>query len=175
MKNKLRFQLGFTLIELLVVMGTLAVLAGVVMVSLNPQGQATKEKDLKRKADIAKMQSMLERYYTKAGAYPPAGSMRCGNTLRSPDGTITYGTVPCAPNASGTDYGYTVYVVNSSAKAYCLRACFENRQEPARDEVNPAYCGGSGCDEPTSAELGSNCAEPAGCPSDRRSYTILSP
>ncbi|MFH0851996.1 MAG: type II secretion system protein [bacterium] len=68
---------GFTLMELLVVVAIIGILASIVLVSLN--SARAKARDAKRLQDIRQIQSALDLYYDKYGAYPVSGN--CAATL----------------------------------------------------------------------------------------------
>ncbi|MFA5386686.1 MAG: type II secretion system protein [Candidatus Paceibacterota bacterium] len=55
---------GFTLIELLIVIGILAVLAGIVVVALNPAELLKQARDSKRMADLGGLTSAINLYLT---------------------------------------------------------------------------------------------------------------
>jgi len=63
---------GFTLIEMLVVIAILGIVAGVLLVTINPIAQLQKANDAHRKADVESLQRALELYYQDNGAYPPS-------------------------------------------------------------------------------------------------------
>ena len=64
---------GFTLIELLVVVALVALLASVILVSLNTARK--RARDTRRIADLNQIRLALEMYYDTYGYYPPSG---CG-------------------------------------------------------------------------------------------------
>ena len=66
---------GFTIIELIVVIAIVAVLATIIITSVN-QFQ-TKGRDAKRIADLNQMQKALEMYKIDNGKYPSSGSAGC--------------------------------------------------------------------------------------------------
>src|SRR5579859_3908199 len=70
-KKQLYLLKGFTLIELLVAIAIMGVLAGVVLLVLNPVAQLQKANDARRKADLNAIQRALEVYYSDHGYYPP--------------------------------------------------------------------------------------------------------
>ena len=81
--KKLMFKLmpkmskkGFTLVEVLLAITVGAVLVGSSLAVLNSQGVAAKGRDGVRKADLKKIQTALEFYYSQNRTYPasPAGS-----------------------------------------------------------------------------------------------------
>ncbi|MFC1612875.1 type II secretion system protein [Patescibacteria group bacterium] len=73
-------QIGFTLIELLVVIAVIGLLSSIAFVSLD--NARAKARDARRLAEIKQLQTALELYYDKNGAYPVSGN--CGAT--SPNG-----------------------------------------------------------------------------------------
>jgi prepilin-type N-terminal cleavage/methylation domain-containing protein len=59
---------GFTLIELLIVIGIIAILAGIVLVAVNPAQQFGKANDSERKSEIGMMLSAIYQYQTSPTA-----------------------------------------------------------------------------------------------------------
>lgn len=76
MKQKVTSQLskGFTLIELLVVIAILGILAGAVLVAVNPGEQLARGRDSGRKSAVNQLGRALQAYYTAQVAYPAQGS-----------------------------------------------------------------------------------------------------
>lgn len=64
-KNKTK---GFTLIELLIVIGIISILAGIVLVAVNPAQQFGKANDAERKAEIGSILSAVYQYQTSPSA-----------------------------------------------------------------------------------------------------------
>lgn len=62
---------GFTLIELLVVMGTIAILASVVAVAVNPGRQFANARDTQRRTDLYALTSSLVQYQIDNGGHLP--------------------------------------------------------------------------------------------------------
>ncbi|MDZ7744637.1 MAG: prepilin-type N-terminal cleavage/methylation domain-containing protein [Candidatus Saccharibacteria bacterium] len=60
-------QKGFTIIELLIVIAIIAILAGIVLNSV--QGAQAKARDAQRVSKIGNIQTHLEQYYNEEGAY----------------------------------------------------------------------------------------------------------
>lgn len=66
MKNK--SLKGFTLIELLIVIGIIAILAGIVLVAVNPAEQFGKANDSERKSEVGTILSAIYQYQTSPTA-----------------------------------------------------------------------------------------------------------
>jgi len=64
-KNKTK---GFTLIELLIVIGIISILAGIVLVAVNPAQQFGKANDAERKSEIGSILSAVYQYQTSPTA-----------------------------------------------------------------------------------------------------------
>ena len=84
---------GFTLIEMLIVIAIISILASVFLVGL--RGFRAGAYDARRLADLQKVQSYLEIYYTKNRAYPnvsattASGWISLQNELVSADVGVT--------------------------------------------------------------------------------------
>jgi len=59
---------GFTLIELLIVIGIIAILAGIVLVAVNPAQQFGKANDSERKSEIGTVLSAIYQFQTSPTA-----------------------------------------------------------------------------------------------------------
>jgi prepilin-type N-terminal cleavage/methylation domain-containing protein len=62
---------GFTLLEILLVVGIIALLAGIVIVAINPARQLAQVRDTERKSDIKQIDGAITQYYIDNGSYPP--------------------------------------------------------------------------------------------------------
>ncbi len=71
---------AFTLIELLVVIAVIGILAGVLLMVVNPSEQLKKARDAQRKHDLSQIQKALEVYYNDNGKYPNSGDIPWGQT-----------------------------------------------------------------------------------------------
>lgn len=63
---------GFTLLEILLVVGIIAVLAGIVIVAINPSKQLATVRDTQRKANLAEINKAIQQYYIDHSYFPTA-------------------------------------------------------------------------------------------------------
>jgi prepilin-type N-terminal cleavage/methylation domain-containing protein len=61
---------AFTLLEILLVVGIIAILAGIVIVAVNPSKQIATVRDAQRRSDIKQLQSAVTQYYISNFEYP---------------------------------------------------------------------------------------------------------
>ena len=113
---------GFTLVELVVVMAVLGILAGVLIVGLNPAAQFKKSRDGRRRADLEQIRSALEMCYADEGSYP-VGSLSSGSNITC--GGTTYMTIPADPLA-GKSYTYG----SADGITYSISASLDFNQDP---------------------------------------------
>lgn len=114
---------GFTLVELLIVITIISVLAGGVLIALDPAKRIKQARDSVRKSDLHQIQAALEQYRADKGSYPTAGfPPACGNQFT--DGTVVYiKSFPCPP-------GGGVYSYSSTGTTYTLTATLEEPPGP---------------------------------------------
>ena len=61
---------GFTLLEILLVVGIIAILAGIVIIAINPTKQLGTTRNTERKSDIKQIDSALKQYYIDHNHFP---------------------------------------------------------------------------------------------------------
>ncbi len=70
MKNLRKQKRGFTLLEILLVVGIISLLAGIVIIAINPGKQLAQVRNTERRSDIKQIKSAVEQYYISVGRYP---------------------------------------------------------------------------------------------------------
>jgi type IV pilus assembly protein PilA len=117
---------AFTLLEILLVVGIIAILAGIVIVALNPTKQFASVRNTQRKANLSELNKALYQYYIDNSRYPTSvsttlteicatGATSTGHSLNCTNRTdLSYlvptylVAIPTDPQASGTSTGYLV-------------------------------------------------------------------
>ena len=114
---------GFTLIELLVVIAIIAILASIILASLN--SARIKSRDTRRVADVKELQNALELYNNSNGQYPPNLAAL----------VPTYISVePMDPQSTTTAYSYGPLAITASTatcSSYHLGATLEQTTNTA--------------------------------------------
>lgn len=110
---------GFTLIELLVVITLISILSGIILGVINVGGIQKKSRDARRAADLKKVQTALELYFSDNRAYLASGwqVLSSGGTVGSALKTGNYiSVIPTDPSTStggdpctSTNVGYWYY------------------------------------------------------------------
>ncbi len=114
---------GFTLIELLVVIGLIGVLAGVVLVVIDPVQQFARGRDAGRKSTVGQLGKAIQAYYvSQTSVWPTADAswittLTTAGELKSVPATTTYsisGTAACTTNVQNT-FCYNKGTANDAA------------------------------------------------------------
>ena len=140
---------GFTLIELLVVVAIIAMLASVVLTSLNTA--RSKSRDARRLADLKELQAAVEQYVTDNGGNMPQTLVALAPTYIA--------TIPTDPNSSGAtvyNYGYAASAGGTPNPHYCIGARLENQAPTGAATSCKIASSNSTLTDPTLAGNGAN-------------------
>jgi prepilin-type N-terminal cleavage/methylation domain-containing protein len=130
--NKKRSN-GFTLLEILLVVGIIAILAGIVIIAINPSKQLATVRNTERKSDIRQIESAITQYYIDNSRYPDSltGDLTeicdtgayasssiiadCTDLINLSELVPVYLTaIPKDPSATTTDHaGYQIVLTNN--------------------------------------------------------------
>lgn len=107
---------GFTLIELLVTIAIIGVLAGVVLVAINPATRLAEARDAGYKNDVGQVATAMEAYYTRQSPciYPAnvAALVTSGDLKRAP------GSVTIVGGGTGTASAYAALDADKTTACY---------------------------------------------------------
>jgi len=144
---------GFTLVELLVVVAIIGVLAGALVMGLNPLTQFKKTRDARRKSNLQEIKTSLQLYHNIEGAYPTssggqivgcgAGPAACGwGSAWSRNGVTIMRILPADPLATQS-YSYT----RVDADSFYILATLEMGDDDGDASESRTRCGQGGEDQ----------------------------
>jgi prepilin-type N-terminal cleavage/methylation domain-containing protein len=110
-------SLGFTLIELLVVIAILGVLAGGVLVAINPLEQLARGRDAGRKTTVDQLGKAVQSYYTSQSAVYPTEDNVWMTTIQT-SGELK--TLPTNPSG-GSSYDTGCNTAGVVQRGYCYQ------------------------------------------------------
>lgn len=96
--------LAFTLIELLLTVVIVAILSGLVVAAINPEGLRAKARDTNRKKDVVLVSQALGQYYADNNAYPSGEISAVKSAISPSSGSPIY--LKTFPDESGLCYTY---------------------------------------------------------------------
>ncbi|OGH11244.1 MAG: hypothetical protein A2857_06485 [Candidatus Levybacteria bacterium RIFCSPHIGHO2_01_FULL_36_15] len=142
LKNRSKNR-GFTMLELLTTLALIGIMAGVVMLSIDPVTQQQKGWDAKRKSDLGQVQRALEMYYQDYNRYPASGTFTFGSAWNP-----YISMVPPDPHAKT----YIYWVDATNFQSYALYANMERGKWDSQ-----ACAGGLACPNATARGVGNSC------------------
>ncbi len=155
---------GFTLVELLIVIGIIALLAILVLVSLNTTHQ--RSRDTKRITDIKQVQLALEMYWNDNANYP---AVTTGTSNWKSFGEELKNWLPMFPSDPVAKQSYTYIVNPENTDQYILAATLEKDSHEGLQQDVDGFVGAgwlmidsSGKSEAVAAG-GFDCADPVYC------------
>lgn len=83
---------GFTLLEILLVVGIISLLAGIVIVAINPGRQLAQTRNVERRSDLKQLNSAIIQFYIDNSYYPASTSLLTTLTEICDTGTATSST-----------------------------------------------------------------------------------
>lgn len=102
---------GFTLIELLVVIAVLGILAGGVLVAINPLKRIQQANDARIKSDMGQIANAMQAFYTFHQYYP--------TTLQELKDSGDLKTIPTKPDGEAYDDNPSNYICTSDGNGHC--------------------------------------------------------
>ncbi|KKU32593.1 hypothetical protein A3K29_05645 [Candidatus Collierbacteria bacterium RIFOXYB2_FULL_46_14] len=125
---------GFTLAELLIVITIIAVLAVLILLSLNPFTYFKRAYDTERKDDVYQLKNILESYYADHEYYPDLKVVLadCNGDSLQP----YLDKVPCDPNTGAAYASYTLPVGSTKPQQYVIYAPTTSENFPDANTVD---------------------------------------
>jgi len=136
MKNLFpKIQSGFTLIELLVVIAILGILAGAILVGINPLEQLARGRDAAKITVVNGFGKSIQSYYASQNGIYPALNATWMTTLQTA-GEIkvapsTPSSAPCPATGTNVQNGYCYNANATDAIVYVLSESTSNRTKGA--------------------------------------------
>jgi type II secretory pathway pseudopilin PulG len=160
------FPRGLTLIGLVIIVVIIGLLAGGIIIFLDPSAQLQKSRDAQRKSDLSEIQKALEVYYQDNNSYPIGDASsnfeikdRNGNTVSWNSPWLPYtGTLPRDPSPLQN------YVYYSSGQSYYLYASLERGGNDPQACNSGAACQSVSANGLTATQCGGICNYGASTP-----------
>ena len=159
-----KIQKGFTLIELLVVIAVIGVLAGAIIVAINPTEQLARGRDTGKKSTTQQIANAVNAYYAANSGVMPVNTAGWISTLTtSGDLKVLPATATPACATLGNvsaQLGYC-YVTQGSSSNFAVFAALESISERSKCSANPTVTSAFFLYSSSDAKAGTVCA-PAG-------------
>ena len=104
----MNYKKGFTLLEILLVVGIIAILAGIVIIAINPNKMLASARNTQRSNDLREINSALVQYYIDHNNYPASTTILSSmteicNTGSASATTTSINGIDCGPLANLSD------------------------------------------------------------------------
>ena len=107
---------GFTLLEILLVVAALAILAGIVILAINPTKQLGETRDAQRNSDVNAILNAVYQYSIDNNGFYPAGN---GGTAGTDGLSTDFATLDADSSDTLEESEYVWYVLGSGTTATC--------------------------------------------------------
>ena len=159
-----KFTKGFTLIELLVVIAVIGVLAGAIIVAINPTEQLARGRDTGKKSTTQQVANAVNAYYAANSGIMPVNTAGWMGTLTA-SGDLKVLPAAATPTCASTgnasaQLGYC-YITQGSSSNFAVFAALESISERSKCSANPTVTSAFFLYSSSDAKAGTVCA-PAG-------------
>ena len=165
MSSKLQsFTKGFTLIELLVVIAVIGVLAGAIIVAINPTEQLARSRDTAKKSTISQLADAVNAYYAANSGVMPVNTTGWISTLvTSGDFKVlpAIASSVCTTSGNASAQQGFCYITQGSSSNFAIFAALDSISEKSKCSANPTVTSAFYLYSSSDAKSGTVCA-PAG-------------
>ena len=134
------FTKGFTLIELLVVIAVIGVLAGAIIVAINPTEQLARSRDTAKKSTISQLADAVNAYYAaNSGIMPVASAGWISTLVNSGDFKVlpAIASSVCTSTGNATAQQGFCYITQGSSSNFAVFAALDSISERAKCAITP--------------------------------------
>ena len=122
--TKIKKQMGFTLLEVLLVVAVIAILAGIVIIAINPGQNLADTRDSQRKADVNTIINAVYQYALDSNGNLPASLPSSATEICSGTGAPTCASPVAIDLGVLTDDGKYIVAIPKDPK--CPASCLAN-------------------------------------------------